>query len=47
MPRDTRYMTLVESLKLVILVISGRFSWAIVHGFWVPGRFQGPVTPGT
>ena len=23
------------------------FSWAIVHGFRVPGGFQCPVTPGT
>ena len=23
------------------------FSWAIAHGFWLPGRFQWPVTPGT
>ena len=23
------------------------FSWAIVHGFWVPGGFRCPVTPGT
>ena len=45
MPRDPRYMILAALSKLVISCIFWLFSWAIVHGFRVPGGFPMPRDP--
>ena len=44
--RDPRYTKIGTSSKLVDLVISGRFR-GLAESFWLRGRFQRLVTPGT
>ena len=44
---DPKYTKIGTSTKLADLVIFGRFLWAIACNFWLRGRFQRLVTPGT